>query len=50
MAAGSATETENHLITALDLEYITARACTELSGRVVAIQRMLEALCRNLPP
>jgi four helix bundle protein len=49
MAAGSATETENHLITAVDLEFITQRAFTELTDRTVAIQRMLRSLCRNLP-
>jgi four helix bundle protein len=49
MAAGSATETENHLIAAVDLEFITPRACAELTQRTVAIQRMLRSLCRNLP-
>lgn len=50
MAAGSATETENHLITAADLEFIPQRACEELSDRVIAIQKMLRSLCRTLPP
>jgi four helix bundle protein len=50
VAAGSATETENHLIQAADLGFISTKAKEELSAQAVCIQRMLESLCRNLPP
>jgi four helix bundle protein len=50
MAAGSATETENHLIQAADLGFISPKASAELSAKAVCIQRMLQSLCRTLPP
>src|SRR4051812_31298534 len=34
MAAGSATETENHLLTAFDCNFIVERECTALTERV----------------
>ena len=49
IASGSAAETEHHVIAAADLGYISKRACAELTGRAIAIQRMLRALCKNLP-
>ena len=50
IALGSASETEHHLIIATDLGYLTSSAGQELTGRVIAIERMLRALIKNLPP
>jgi four helix bundle protein len=49
MAAGSASESENHLIIAGDLHFIPPRACEEFTARAIALQRMLGALCRKFP-
>jgi four helix bundle protein len=49
IACGSATETENHLMIAGDLEYILPRECEDLLGRVKSIQRMLAGLMAKLP-
>jgi four helix bundle protein len=50
IAAASAAETENHLIQAADLGFISSKASAELSARAACIQRMLQSLCRTLPP
>jgi len=49
ISAGSAAETEHHLLTWQDIGGIDARECEELLARVGAIRRMLYALMRNLP-
>lgn len=49
IAAGSAAETEHHLIIAGDLGYISSRASEDLTSRAIAIRRMLRALSQNLP-
>jgi four helix bundle protein len=49
IASGSTTETENHLVMATDLHYITQKAGEQLTGDIKAIQRMLGALIKNLP-
>jgi four helix bundle protein len=49
IAAGSARETENHLIIAADLGYLPVRAQEELTGQLKSIQRMLAGLMRRLP-
>ena len=49
IAAGSAAETEHHLVTWQDIGGIDARACEKLLARVISIRRMLYALMRNLP-
>jgi four helix bundle protein len=49
IASGSAAETEHHLMVAADVGYIAHREQAELTGRAVAIQRMLHSLIRNLP-
>jgi four helix bundle protein len=49
MAAGSASESENHLIIAGDLRFIPPRACEEFTARAIALQRMLDSLCRKFP-
>ena len=48
IALGSAKETENHLIIAGDLRYITAGTREKQIDEVTAIQRMLVGLMRNL--
>ena len=50
IAAGSARETESHLLIAADLGYLPTRACEELMGNVKSIQRMLIGLIAKLPP
>jgi four helix bundle protein len=49
IAAGSARETEHHLLISGDLGYLSAPARAELTGRVKSIQRMLTGLMNNLP-
>jgi four helix bundle protein len=49
IAAGSATEVENHLVIASDFGFLTAKARDELIEEVKVIQRMLFKLMRNLP-
>jgi four helix bundle protein len=49
IASGSARETENHLLIAADLGYVSARDRDELTDRVKTIQRMLAALMNKLP-
>jgi four helix bundle protein len=49
VAAGSAAETENHLLLATDLRYLPPRAGQELLGRVQSVRRMLAGLMANLP-
>ena len=50
MAAGSASETENHLIQAADVHFIPAKLSASLAARASALQRGIRKLCRNLPP
>jgi four helix bundle protein len=49
IAAGSAAETEHHLIVWRDLGGITVTAADDLVARVTAIRRMLRALSLKLP-
>ena len=49
IAAGSAAETEHHLVTWQDIGGIDGRHCERLLARVTFIRRMLYALMRNLP-
>ena len=49
IAAGSASETEHHIISAGDLDYISAVECTLLAERASRLHRMIRALCRNFP-
>jgi four helix bundle protein len=49
MASGSASETENHLIIASDLDYISSEVRERYLGEVKSIQRMLAKLIANLP-
>ncbi len=49
IASGSAVETEHHLIVAEDVGYISRGEASDLTGRAVAIQRMLRSLIKNLP-
>jgi four helix bundle protein len=48
IAMGSAKETENHLLIAADLRYITVGTRDTKIGEVTSIQRMLAGLMRNL--
>ena len=49
MAAASASETENHLILAGDLNFIPDETSAALAERASRLQRGIRALCRNLP-
>jgi four helix bundle protein len=49
VAAGSAAETESHLLVAADLQYLPAKAGHEVLGNVKSIQRMLTGLMANFP-
>jgi four helix bundle protein len=49
IAAGSAAETEHHLVTWQDIGGIDGRHCARLLAREASIRRMLYALMRNLP-
>jgi four helix bundle protein len=49
IAAGSASEAENHLLIASDLHYLTAEVSERCLGQLKAIQRMLAKLIANLP-
>ena len=49
IAAGSAAETEHHLVVAADLGFINKRASAQLAGRALSIQRMLRSLKERLP-
>jgi four helix bundle protein len=48
IAAGSVTETENHLLLATDLGYVDPKTSDALVERVVAIRRMLFRLTQSL--
>ena len=48
IAAGSASETEYHLMLARDLEYLPTATHAELHGLVTEIKKMLAALHRKL--
>jgi four helix bundle protein len=48
VAAGSVTETENHLLLATDLGYVHPKSSDALIDQVVAIRRMLFRLRKNL--
>ncbi len=48
IAAGSASETEYHVLLALDLEYFTRATHDDLHARVVEVKKMLTALHRKL--
>ena len=50
IAAGSATETENHLLIASDLRYIAPPIREARLDDVKSIQRMLTSLIAKLPP
>jgi four helix bundle protein len=49
IAAGSATETENHLLIAGDLGYLHTEVRERFLGELKTIQRMLAKLMANLP-
>jgi four helix bundle protein len=49
IASGSAHETENHLMIAADLGYLSPAALDELGGQLKSIQRMLAGLMRRIP-
>ena len=49
IASGSASERENHLCLASDLEYLTAEVRERYLGEVKTIRRMLAKLITNLP-
>jgi four helix bundle protein len=49
ISAGSAAETEHHLVTWQDIGGIDGRECEALLARVTSIRRMLYALTRKLP-
>jgi len=48
IAAGSVTETENHLLLATDLEYIASDTSDALVNQIIAIRRMLFRLTKSL--
>jgi four helix bundle protein len=48
IAAGSVTETENHLMLATDLAYIHPKTSDALIEQIAAIRRMLFRLAKNL--
>lgn len=48
IAAGSVTETENHLLLATDLGYVHPKSSDALIEQIVAIRRMLFRLRKNL--
>ena len=49
IAAGSATEAENHILIASDLGYLTPNVREHCLGHLKIIQRMLAKLIANLP-
>ena len=49
IAAGSATEAENHLLIASDLHYVAPEIRERFLGELKTIQRMLAKLMANLP-
>jgi four helix bundle protein len=49
IAAGSATEAENHVLIAFELGYLPASAHEDLLERLNHIQRMLHRLMQNFP-
>ena len=49
IAHGSATESEGHLLQLIELDILPARQCWKFVDEVVQIQRMIQALMRNLP-
>jgi four helix bundle protein len=48
IAAGSASETEYHLLLALDLEYLSSPDHVRLNGLVVEVKKMLDSFRRSL--
>jgi four helix bundle protein len=48
IAAGSATETENHIILATDLGYIHPKPSEVLLAQIISIRRMLFRLAKNI--
>ena len=49
MASGSASESENHLLIASDLGYLTPEVRERYLGELKSIQRMLAKLMKNIP-
>ena len=49
IAAGSATEAENHILIAFELGYLGADSRDELLERLNHVQRMLHRLMQNFP-
>lgn len=49
IASGSAAETENHLLIASDLGYLTTEVRERFLGDLKSVQRMLAKLIANLP-
>jgi four helix bundle protein len=50
IAAGSASETESHLIQAADMQFIADDVSSALADRASKLQRGIRKLCRTLPP
>ena len=50
IAAGSASETEYHILLALDLEYLPRATHDPLQAQVVEVKKMLSAFHRKLIP
>jgi four helix bundle protein len=48
IAAGSVTETENHLLIATELGYVHSKASAPLLDQIVSIRRMLFRLTKSL--
>ena len=48
IAMGSASETEYLILLAHDLKYFSATQCTELTGTIVSVKKMLTGLLRNI--
>jgi four helix bundle protein len=49
IARGSATELEAQIVISLDLEYLTARAATDLESRTTEVCKMLNGLLKRFP-
>ena len=49
IAAGSAAETEHHILMACDLGYIAAGATDVLLGNIMSVRRMLSSLIMKFP-
>ena len=48
IALGSATEAENHLILARDLNLLSQHQCSDLDKRIQEVQKMLSGLAKRL--